>query len=175
MNASRTVLNGWRMRLGIGMFGLSILIPVAGVPLVAMLGLPSTATATVSGGLLVAAEAMGIAAIAVMGKKGFAAIKKQVLGWLKQYGPPSKVGPLRYKIGLVMFVVPIVFGWLSIYMAKWIPGFGSDPFLYAVGGDMMLLASLFVLGGDFWDKVRALFIHDAEVRFPEVSVKEKAL
>jgi hypothetical protein len=25
------------------------------------------------------------------------------------------------------------------------------------------LISLFVLGGDFWDKVRALFVHDARV------------
>ena len=32
----------------------------------------------------------------------------------------------------------------------------------------LLLASLFVLGGDFWDKVRSLFIHDAEVRFAQV-------
>ena len=173
MSASQAVLNGWRLKLGIGMFGLSILLPVAGVPLVAMLGLSTTATATVSGGLLVTAEVMGIAAIAVMGKKGFAAIKQRALGWLRQYGPPDRVSALRYKIGLVMFFVPIVFGWLSIYTAKWIPGFESDPFLYAVGGDLMLLASLFVLGGDFWDKVRALFMHDAEVRLPEVPVEKE--
>jgi hypothetical protein len=28
----------------------------------------------------------------------------------------------------------------------------------------MFVASLFVLGGDFWDKVRALFVHDARVQ-----------
>jgi hypothetical protein len=28
---------------------------------------------------------------------------------------------------------------------------------------MVFVASLFVLGGEFWDKVRALFIHQAEV------------
>jgi len=28
-------------------------------------------------------------------------------------------------------------------------------------GDVMFVVSLFVLGGDFWDKVRALFVYDA--------------
>ena len=32
---------------------------------------------------------------------------------------------------------------------------------------LILLASLFVLGGDFWDKLRSLFIHDATVSFTE--------
>jgi len=29
----------------------------------------------------------------------------------------------------------------------------------------MLILSFFVLGGDFWDKVRALFLHDAKAQF----------
>jgi len=32
-----------------------------------------------------------------------------------------------------------------------------------VTGDLMLLASLFVLGGDFWDKIRALFVWSDKV------------
>jgi hypothetical protein len=28
----------------------------------------------------------------------------------------------------------------------------------------MFVASLFVLGGDFWDEIRALFIHSAKAR-----------
>ena len=31
----------------------------------------------------------------------------------------------------------------------------------------MQIASLFVLGGDFWDKLRALFVRDAKAVFPE--------
>jgi hypothetical protein len=30
----------------------------------------------------------------------------------------------------------------------------------------VLLISLFVLGGDFWDKLRALFVHSARAVFP---------
>jgi hypothetical protein len=34
-----------------------------------------------------------------------------------------------------------------------------------MGLDLVTLVSLFVLGGDFWDKVRALFLHDARAVF----------
>ena len=33
-------------------------------------------------------------------------------------------------------------------------------------GDLMFLASFFVLGGEFWDKVRALFLHEAKAQLP---------
>ena len=38
----------------------------------------------------------------------------------------------------------------------------------------MFLASFFVLGGDFWDKARALFVWDARAVFPEETKKKQA-
>jgi hypothetical protein len=100
-----------------------------------------------------------------MGKPGYTYIKSRVFEFLRRYGPPQKVSHFRYNIGLVMFSAPILFGWVSIYTAELIPGFTRDPYLYAIGGDILLVAGLFVLGGDFWDKIRSLFLYDAEVRF----------
>lgn len=148
------------------MFGLSIALPALGVPLVATLGLSTTAVATLSGALLGGAEVLGIVAVAVMGKQGYAYIKNRIFGFLRQYGPPATVSRTRYTIGLVMFAVPIVFGWVAPYAADVIPGYVGHKFAYAVAGDVVLLASLFVLGGDFWDKLRSLFIHGATVVFP---------
>ena len=37
---------------------------------------------------------------------------------------------------------------------------------FSLGIDLLLLASILVLGGDFWDKIRALFIHEAKAQFP---------
>ena len=157
----------WRLKLGAALFGLSILLPVVGVPLVTTFGLSATMTASVSGGLLVGAEVLGVCAVAVMGKSGYAYIKNRVFGFLKQYGPPQKVSRGRYNTGLMIFCVPLLFGWLSIYISNWVPGLLSAPLPFAIGGDVLILASLFVLGGDFWDKIRSLFIHDAEVHFPQ--------
>jgi hypothetical protein len=160
---------GWRLKLGVVLFGLSIAVPVLGVPLVAVMGLSAGAMATVSGVLLGGAEVLGIIAVAVMGKSGYAYIKNRVFGFLKQYGPPAEVCRIRYMIGLVMFAVPIGFGWLAPYGADRIPGYVGNEFTCAIVGDLLLLASLFVLGGDFWDKVRALFIHGAKAVFPKAT------
>jgi len=157
---------GWRLKLGVTLFALSIVLPVLGVPLVAVLGLSAAAVATISGAMLVGSEVLGIVAVAVMGKSGYAYIKNRVFGFLKQYGPPAEVSRTRYTIGLVMFAVPIVFGWLAPYAADLIPGYQDNEFTYAIVGDLLLLVSLFVLGGDFWDKLRALFIRGAKVAFP---------
>ena len=160
---------GWRLKLGVALFGLSIALPVLGVPLLAAMKLSATTVATVSGALLVGAEVLGIVAVAVMGKPGYAYIKNRVFGFLKQYGPPAAVSRTRYAIGLVMFTVPFVFGWLAPYAIDLIPGYLGNEFTYGIIGDLLLLVSLFVLGGDFWDKLRALFIGGAKAVFPKTT------
>ncbi|MDH3691746.1 MAG: hypothetical protein OEU36_20065, partial [Gammaproteobacteria bacterium] len=155
--------------LGVFLFGLSIVLPVFGIPLVAAMGLSAATVATISGVLLGGSEVLGIVAVAVMGKSGYAFIKNRAFGFLKQYGPPAEVGRIRYNIGLVMFAVPILFGWLTPYFADRVPGYVGNEFAFGVVGDLVLLSSLFVLGGDFWDKVRSLFMHGAKVRFAETT------
>jgi len=133
---------GWRIKLGVTIFVLSILLPIAGIP---------------------GAEVLGVLAVAVMGKSGYLYIKSRVYGLLRQYGPPEVVSHLRYNIGLVMFILPILFGWVTPYASDWIPNLEDNMFAYAIGGDLLLLASLFVLGGDFWDKIRALFVYSDKI------------
>lgn len=155
----------WRLKLGVVLFVLSIALPILGVPLIAVMGLSTTIVATISGIMLVCAELLGIIAVAVMGKSGFAYIKNYVFGFFNRYGPPVEVSRTRYTIGLVMFVVPIVFGWVAPYATDLIPGYQGNEFCFGIAGDLLLIVSLFILGGDFWDKLRALFIHRAQAVF----------
>ncbi len=39
-------------------------------------------------------------------------------------------------------------------------------------GDIVLITSLFVLGGDFWDKLRSMFIYGAKASFPDKNKNE---
>ena len=156
---------GLRLKAGITLLVLSIAVPLLGLPVVTTLGFSATVTASVSGALLLGGEIVGILAVAVMGKDGYTFVKNRVFGFLKQYLPPGDVSRIRYNLGLVMFSVPILFGWVSIYAAKWFPAFINSPMPFAVGGDILLLASFFVLGGNFWDKIQALFTYDSEVYF----------
>jgi cytochrome c oxidase assembly factor CtaG len=66
----------------------------------------------------------------------------------------------RFRLGLIVLVV----GWLGPYGANMIPGYETHRFVVSLIGDVMFVASLFVLGGDFWDKVRAGFVYDARVQ-----------
>ena len=101
------------------------------------------------------------------GKSGYAYIKSRVFGLLKRYAPPKAVGRTRYRIGLVMFALPIFFAWLAPYAKPMITGYEWNEIALAGAGDALFLASLFVLGGDFWEKLRALFVHSAKAVFPE--------
>ena len=164
---SEQPITGWRMTLGILLFACSIAFPLVGIPVLSTIGLSTADTASISGALLVGAEVFGIVAIAVMGKSGFANIKKQLSRLIVKIGPPQKVSKTRYIVGLVMFSITILFGWVSIYIADSIPGYADSPLSYAIGGDLLLISSLFILVGDFWDKLRALFVYDSRVVFNE--------
>jgi hypothetical protein len=126
-----------------------------------LLGVSVRGIAAFSGVMIVAAELMLVVGAAVAGKEGFAFIKAKVFGWLRSYGPPHEVSRTRYTIGLVMFTTSLAFGWAAPYLGNHLPGFDTKKLVYAISGDVLLLSSLFVLGGDFWDKLRSLFRHDA--------------
>ena len=158
-------LTGWRIKLGFVLLILSFIgIPLL-VALLALFGVSGARFATISGGLLVAAEIMMIAGAAIAGKEGFAQIKARLFGYLKPLGPPQTVSRTRYKIGLVLFILPLVFGWSSFYLRNYIPGFEDNILTYGLLSDLILAVSLFLLGGDFWDKLRALFVPGATATF----------
>jgi hypothetical protein len=75
---------------------------------------------------------------------------------------PDHVGPVRYFIGLIMFILPLLFGWIEPYCGHLIPGYAAHQIWFGVGGDLMFVSSFLVLGGEFWDKIRALFTYDTE-------------
>jgi len=153
----------WRLRLGIFIFVIGFASPLL-IPVVTATDLPAGWKTFISGALAVGIpEVFSIIAIAIMGKSGFNAIKARLFAFLKKHGPPDRVGRTRYRVGLVMFVLPLLFGWLGAYFIHRIPDYEIYRIPVSLAGDLLLVASLFVLGGDFWDKVRALFIHDAVV------------
>lgn len=153
-----------RLLAGIGVFALGWVATLAMVPLITSSSLPTSAQATISGIVVFVGPKLGVlAAIAILGKPGFTYLKALVFGYLK---PPAEVSPARHRTGIVMFVAAILFGFLEPYLGFFLPGDAARGIRYALAGDLLLLASILVLGGDFWDKIRALFIREAKVRFP---------
>jgi hypothetical protein len=156
-----------RLYWGGGIFVAGFLSPLL-VPLVTASSLSTGWKATLSGLLVVGMpEIFMLIAVAILGKPGYNYLKSRIFAFLKRHGPPDTVSRARYRLGLVMFALSLLTGWLLPYISHLIPAYEQSRQLINVAGDLILIASFFVLGGDFWDKVRALFIHGAKAQFPE--------
>ena len=131
------------------------------IPLVSALDIPTIWKSTISGMLFFVTPQIGIvAAVAILGKSGYDHVKSIVFHWFKKHAPAEVVSRTRYRVGLVMFSLPLLFAWVSPYWGHLIPGYETKPALFGIAGDVMFVASFFVLGGKFWDKIRALFIYE---------------
>ncbi len=125
----------------------------------------STATKSIIVGLLAFGipELFILLAVVVMGKPGYQYIKAKVGRYFKPYLPPDQVSRKRYYLGLVLFSIPIIIGILQPYLAHFIPLFKEIPLWSHAALDMIFIIGIFVLGGDFWDKLSGLFLYDVKV------------
>ena len=155
----------WNVKFGIGLFVFSIILPLAGIPIVAAIELSTTAAASTVALLLGLAEVCGLAAIAVMGKNGYAYLKGHLARFVKSCAPPQEVSKTRYSAGLIMFCIPLIVGWIAPYLFALFPSLAPSNFTWALVGDALFLASLFVLGGNLSQKLHSLFVHNAHATF----------
>jgi hypothetical protein len=154
-----------RLKLGVALLIVGLVMP-AGTLLVAVTDWPITVKTLASSVLLFGFEIMIVPAVALMGKDNFERIWTSAMRHLKALKPAGNVGKTRYKVGLYMLVCPTLYAWIASYVPSWLPEDYVLRVCVNVALDLITLASLFVLGGDFWDKVRALFLHDARVVVP---------
>ena len=112
-------------------------------------------------------ELFMIVAVAIMGKQGFEFLKNKALSYLKVFAPSDMVSLTRYRIGLVMFSLPIIIGIAQPYLELYFLFFEELPIWWTISSDILFVSSFFVLGGDFWDKLSGLFKYNVKV------IKEK--
>ncbi len=150
---------GWRFKCGIALFALMLLLVIA-IPVLAMSGMPPARVAALTGAIFVGNKIILVVMIAVMGKAGFQELKRTLGGYLPSL-KDEIVSPLRHVIGLVMFCLPLVSALFEPYVDNIWPDFRPNRWEFQLLGDLMLIASIFVLGGNFWGKIRALFVRTA--------------
>ncbi|MBO9102035.1 MULTISPECIES: transporter suffix domain-containing protein [unclassified Rhizobium] len=153
---------GWRFKCGVGIFILKVVLALF-IPILAFSGLSVTLVAAITGTIFIVNKLLMILMIAVMGKPGFVELKRIIGQYLPNMSPDVVVGPIRYGIGLFMFFLPIVSGMLEPYVDTIWPGLRPNIWELQLAEDVMLIVSVFVLGGNFWEKVRALFVRSARV------------
>ncbi len=155
-----------RLILGIILLIVGAILPL-GTVAVARTGWPTAAKTAAGGVLFFGFEILSIPAVALMGKENFERIVSRIKDWLGLLKPAGDVGPTRHAVGLLLFLLPIVPTYIMAYVPQWLPDNSPERLYVNLGADAMFLASFFVLGGDFWDKIRAIFVRNARVVFPE--------
>jgi uncharacterized membrane protein (DUF485 family) len=158
-----------RLYAGMTLLILSAISPLFGF-LVAKTNLSVMMKTTVIG-LLTAGvpEVLILLAAAILGKENFERIKSKVFSVLKRLRPTARVSRTRYIIGLTMFLIPVIPTYVMAYAPQWLPDPSPARLYVNLAADFIFATSLFVLGGDFWDKLTALFVYQARVRFDDGS------
>jgi uncharacterized membrane protein len=108
-------------------------------------------------------EIFALIAVAIMGKSGYEYLKIRLMNFLHRYGPAERVGIARHRVGICMFVLPLLIGFLSPYVGDMLPWYAEYELQIAIAFDVVFVSSLFVLGGEFWDKLRGLFSHKTKI------------
>lgn len=160
-----------RFCLGLFLFVLSWLLPFAAFWIAAS-PLPLAIRGILIGLVSIGGpEIVALIAIAVLGKECFELLAARSLSFLKKLAPRGSVSRNRYRVGLVMFVLPIFPWYILAYAPQLLPdSLPSLPYFrlcICLASDLCFWSSLFVLGGDFWDKLRSLFIYEARAVIPD--------
>jgi hypothetical protein len=130
------------------------------LPLVTSSDLPGNWKAILSTGLVAGLPEVGmLLAVAVLGKQGFAQLKEMFFSRFRKITEPSAVSITRYRVGLLMFFIPLLFGWLEPYAAHFFAPMTDGSLTSVIFFDLVFALSFIVLGAGFWEKIRSLFVH----------------
>jgi hypothetical protein len=137
------------------------------VPLVLASELQSEVKTVVSGSLLFGLPEVGsFIAVSILGKPGYDWLQARTVGLIKSSALTMAVGPIRYYTGISILCALLIFGIIEPYVSDLLPAaIQINRRFYMSIADTIFVVNLFVLGGDFWDKLRALFVYDAKAKF----------
>ena len=156
-----------RFWLGVTVLALSWIAP-AFIPLVFLLPLSTEMHSLLAGLLLFGLPELGsLLAAAILGKATFQYLLGRVKAWFGRDPAPAPVGKARYTVGLALLAGSTLYGLVLYYAPGLFPGLEAHRVAYGLSADGLFVASLFVLGGEFWNKLLALFVHDAKAVFPD--------
>jgi hypothetical protein len=150
---------GWKYYLGLALFGYSVM--TFGLAALAPFVFAPARAATIATGVVVSGEVGFWVSAALLGKPFVEALKANVKGlWTRPAVPPRPISRQRHGFGLVLFSLSFV----TFYVVMLIPFLGWDKGIeltsivtVALAGELFFLSSLFVLGGDFWERLKALY------------------
>lgn len=151
----------WKYYTGIGLFCVSFLPYVFVFLILPFLEVSGADSISMVSSLLILSELLFLAAVAILGKPFIKMLKERILSVFKRTpGPVRPIGRLRHTIGLILFfcslIMPTLFLEIFLFMSS--SPLDHDLTLYGlITFDLIFIASIFILGEEFWDKLKKLF------------------
>ncbi len=166
----------WRYKTGIGLFTFGQIVFFVGL-LLPVLGLASAGNAGFVGMLILGGEVITISSVVFLGKAGFQAIKEKLFGFLKE-GFETPVGPVRHYLGLsILFMnmlttyATAIYAWTAFSAST--PDAPIAPMVWGLDlneqaslvlwlfvlGQLCFLVAIYVLGADWWERLRNLVVY----------------
>jgi hypothetical protein len=151
----------WRFYTGMAALVLAMVLPLLGFA-VPLLGLPAAASAVLIGSLVAGGpEVLMLLAAALLGKQHLHALlgrARQALGRALLVKPVSRA---RYYAGLTISLISLLPFYLYGYFPAMMPA--GDARIYVLAGsDLSFIFSVFLMGGEFWEKLRRLFVWEGK-------------
>ena len=151
----------WKFYLSLTLFGWSAL-AIAVAALVPMLPLSTAAAAAMVTGIIVSAEIAFWAGAALLGRPFIQACKARILAWFKpeRLESPRPISKGRHYTGVILLLGSGLFYYAAAACAFLdLPRGQMLTAIVAIllAGEAVFIASLFILGSDFWARLKQLF------------------
>jgi hypothetical protein len=154
----------WKYYLGMSLFLYSFL-PLSIVAILPFLGMTLAQAGAFAVVFLASGEVAFLCAAALLGKEFVTALKKRIKAWFKRPHEPKPIGRNRHRLGIALLAASFMpYYVMLIYLLFFSHKESEINFLAwtLVAGEAAFMASLFMLGGDFWDRLKQLFVWPGE-------------
>jgi hypothetical protein len=150
--------------LGITLFGYSVIPYIFTFLVLPFLPVSNVKAVSIATGLLISSEVSFFLSVALLGKPFIQLLKSKIKGSIfrkKGDAPLKPVGKFRHRAGITLLliasIVPYSFTEIALMMG-FVEKYGHATLAgVLIIGDMLFIASFFVLGGEFWARVNQLF------------------
>ena len=161
----------WKYYLGMSLFLYSFL-PISIVAILPFLGMTLAQAGAFAVVFLASGEMAFLCAAALLGKEFLTALKKRIKAWFKRPHKPKPIGRNRHRFGIALLAASFLPYYVMLIYLLFFSHKESEinfPAWTLVAGEAAFMASLFVLGGDFWERLKQIFIWPGQ-EMEEVSV-----
>ena len=149
----------WKYYLGLSLIVYSLL-PIIIVAILPFMGMTLAQSGAFAVVFLASGEIAFLCAAALLGKEFLAALKKKVMALFKRTHEPRPVSQNWHRFGVTLLAASTLpYYAVMIYLLFFSHREAEINFLAwtLVAGEAAFIAGLFILGGQFWERLKHLF------------------